>query len=409
MITAGSNSHRIEKLLGAVVESAAASFGMMDVRLYHGSEESRRLLQPWRLSEAPSREDLLSLAEDIDRQALEDVETHGWNAQEYLVDVRDGRSGDQLGSVSLRYTSSALTTDGVRGAELIPANGPGLTGLAMQQSGNNQKAMLAAVGMALENATRQQQRSDVQLDKLSNMVLRLFELMEETASRRLEREMLAAAQKQEAELRYRKETAQLDRAQYLVQTGVDKIGALLPIIANRLAGGNQLGASATTRDLLVSSLLESLTSEQQQALKSTLTDTQMATLFELAEAVTKVRGEVKKTANPGPVTGQMREIEKKLTEAVDYFKDTLLPWAMERVRKGEVPDPRQHSDEAVAQLSLMLRSLAPAEFTALVSEGSPLGEAERKAFSSMAEAMRNPPAAAAKPAETSKNSGGASK
>jgi len=128
----------------------------------------------------------------------------------------------------------------------------------------------------------------------------------------------------------------------------------------------------------------------------------MATMVELAEAVAKVRGETKPSAAPTKgVVDQMREMETKLTESIDYFKDTLLPWAMERLQKGESADPKLHSQEGAGHFGLMVKSLMPDEFATLIREGSPLGEAERKAFVAMADAMKVVPASTSTPAEAS--------
>jgi hypothetical protein len=75
-------------------------------------------------------------------------------------------------------------------------------------------------------------------------------------------------------------------------------------------------------------------------------------------------------------------------EAVDYFRLTLLPWAITRLQKGESVDPRTHSAEAARQFGFMLDGLAEPEFTVLVGDNSPLGPDERKAFKLMAEAIK---------------------
>jgi len=224
MITTGGNSYKIENWIGAVVDSAAAASGNIELLLYHiGPEENARFLRPWNLSETPSREDLIDLVEDIDRHALEDVESLGWNAQRYVLRAKDSKNGKDLGSVSLRYTSNALATDGGSFADVMPPNGRGVAGLAMQQTDNSQKALLMVLGMFLDNMNRHFQRCEAQAEKQNQMVLRLFEQMEEGAGRRLERETLATAQKQDAELKYRKETAQIDRDEFLLKAGVEKL------------------------------------------------------------------------------------------------------------------------------------------------------------------------------------------
>ena len=399
MITNGSNSHKMEKWLGEVVDSAAAPDGSADLFLFNVCpDEPPRLLGSRSLSAAPTREEISGVVEDIDRQALEDSETQGWNAQRYVLRARDRMNGKELGSVSLRYASNTLVTEGGSFADSVPANGRGVTGLAMQQTESSQRGLLAGIGMVLEHTSRQLQRCDAQAEKMTQTVLRLFDLMEEGAGRRLERESLAAAQKQEAELKYRKETAQIDRDEYLLREGVEKLGSLLPIIANRVAGNKAGAPGSTTRDVLLSSLLASLTPEQ----RDSMSDIQRCTVVELEDAVANVQKSGKPSASPAKGEDErMREDEKEAYESVKYLERILIPWAMERLQKGESVEPRLHSEEGAQRFTVVVRNLVASDYATLLGDGSPLGVAERKAFAAMADAMKSGQAARSTPDQPS--------
>lgn len=416
MITSGSNSHKIEKWLGAVVDSAAAPDNGVDLFLYHaGPDEPARLLVSRSLTDAPTREEMNDLVEDIDRQALEDSETQGWNTQRYVLRARDRKNGRELGSVSLKYASNALVGEGGSFADSMPANARGVTGLAMQQADNCQKGLLAGIGMVLEHTNRALQRCDAQAEKMAEALFRSYALHGENSERQMERESLAAARKLEAELKYRKETAQIDRSEYLLREGVEKLGSLVPIIANRFMGNKAGGADATTRDLLVSSLLESLTAEQRDALRGILSDAQMCTVSELDEAVAKVKGP--KKAPTAPTADEpdepLGDEDKRVKQSIEHVELTMLPWALERFQKGESVDPRLRGKEDVRHLRAVLNILAPKDYAFLVGPNSPYGEVGAKAFAAMVETLKKEPASASSPAGPSvapaKSSNSASK
>jgi hypothetical protein len=399
MITSGSNSHKIEKWLGAVVDSAAAPDDGVDLFLYHvGPDEPARLLVSRSLTDAPTREEMNDLVEDIDRQALEDSETQGWTTQRYVLRARDRKNGRDLGSVSLKYASNALVGEGGSFSDSMPANARGVAGLAMQQAENCQKGLLAGVGMVLEHASRALQRCDAQAEKQTEALFRAYALHEATVGRQMERELLAAAQKQEAELRFRKETAQIDRDEFLLHEGVEKLGSILPIIANRFMGNKADVAVPTTRDALLSSLLASLTPEQRES----MSDSQRCTVVELEDAVANVQKAGRPSAASAKGEGErMREDEKEASESVKYIERILIPWAMERLQKGESVEPRLHSEEGAQRFALVVRNLVPTDYATLVGDGSPLGVAERKAFAAMADAMKSGQAARSTPDQPS--------
>jgi len=99
-------------------------------------------------------------------------------------------------------------------------------------------------------------------------------------------------------------------------------------------------------------------------------------------------GEQASNVAPKGAFERMKDIEKQVNEAVNYFQGILLPWAVARLEKGERLDPRLHSAEAGRQFDILLKSLSADGYAAVLGPDSPLGEAERKAFAQMAEATK---------------------
>jgi hypothetical protein len=358
------------------------------------------------IAEPPSQQDLHGIIDKIDQEAREDAESLGLSPQRYIVRARDRQTGKEVGSLSLRYSGNSLASEGSGFADSTPPNSRGLIAMAMQQMENAYRTLISGFGMAFDNMNRQNLRNDAVMDKMSQAMGRTYQLMEDLAEKRDGRETLAAIRKQESDLALRREEAEIERERVLLQAGIEHVAPLLPILANRFLGKDGAVTVATARDGLMASLLKSMTPAQEQALRSTLTDVQFATLVEISEALSKVGSSVKappaqsqtppaQTEMPPSstktVVDQMKAREAQIIESVDYLAQTLLPWGVLRLQKGESPDPRLHSEDASKKFGFLLQNLAEKEYAALMAADSPLGEEDRQVFKKMAEALNMVP------------------
>ncbi len=399
MITSGNSIMRLERWLSAVLSGLSAPTGSIKIALHQlSADDEPRLLEDFEVSEPPDQEGVRKIADKIDLEAREDAESLGWSSQRYRVDAREGRSNKQVGSIVLGYAGNTLTFDTTGPGDLGPSAQRGQLAFSMRQTDNAYRTLILGFGMAFDQMNRLNGRIETVMDKMTKSIERSYDVREEAFERRVEREALAAAEKEKAELARKQEEAKIERDRVLLQAGIDHLGPIIPILTNRFVGRDGATTPATSRDELMASLLGSMTLEQEQKLRSTLSDVQFAQLVELADSLEKLRPTSARTATATAtaaaaaagktVVDQMKTREAQLVEAIDYFNGTLLPWAIARLQKGESVDPRTHSTEASRHFSLMLDSLAEIEFSALIGEGSPLGPGERKAFKLMAEATK---------------------
>lgn len=390
MFTTGREAQRLEEFLITLFSGPSMPAEGILLRLYHvGLEDDSRLLKELELAEPPAPEDAREIADKMDQDAREDAESLGLTSQRYLLRAYDRKTGKEVGSVGVRYSGSSLAANGSGFADSVPPNDRGQRVFCMHHVDKAYRTMISGFGMAFEQLNRQSMRNEAMMEKMTQAIGRSFELRGEAAEKVFQQNLLADTRRQEAELALRKEEAGIERERLLLQAGIDKVGPLIPILANRFLGKDSVVTEATPRDHLVKSLFETLTPEQQQVLRQTLSDSQLAMVMEIAESLSKVGGgEQASNVTPKGAFGVMEEMEKQVNAAVDYLRDVLLPWAVGRLEKGEEVDPRLHSQEATKQFGLLLKSLAPKEYAALLGEESPLGVAERKAFAQMAEATK---------------------
>jgi hypothetical protein len=360
------------------------------LRLYHvGLEDDSRLLKELELAEPPAPEDAREIADKMDQDAREDAESLGLTSQRYLLRAYDRKTGKEVGSVGVRYSGSSLAANGSGFADSVPPNDRGQRVFCMHHVDKAYRTMISGFGMAFEQLNRQSMRNEAMMEKMTQAIGRSFELRGEAAEKVFQQNLLADTRRQEAELALRKEEAGIERERLLLQAGIDKVGPLIPILANRFLGKDSVVTEATPRDYLVRSLFETFTPEQQQVLRQTLSASQLAVVMEIAESLSKVGGgEQASNVAPKGAFERMKDIEKQVNEAVNYFQGILLPWAVARLEKGERLDPRLHSAEAGRQFDILLKSLSADGYAAVLGPDSPLGEAERKAFAQMAEATK---------------------
>ena len=360
------------------------------LRLYHvGLEDDSRLLKELELGEPPAPEDAREIADKLDEDGREDAESLGLTFQRYLLRAYDRKTGKEVGSMGVRYSGASLAANGSGFADSVPPSDRGQRVFGMHHVDKAYQTMISGLGMAFEQLNRQSLRNEAMMEKMTQAMGRSFELRGEAAEKVFQQNLLADTRRQEAELALRKEEARIERDRLLVQAGIEKVGPLIPILANRFLGKAGATTEATPRDQLVKSLFETLTPEQQQVLRQTLSDSQLAVVVEIAESLSKVGGgeQASNVAQRGAFE-RMKDIEKQVNEAVNHFQGTLLPWALARLEKGERLDPRLHSAEAGRQFDILLKSLSTDGYAAVLGPDSPLGEAERKAFAQMAEAMK---------------------
>ena len=392
MFITGREAQRLEEFLTTLCSGPSMPAEGILLRLYHvGLEDDSRLLRELDLAEPPTPEDAGEIADKLDQDAREDAESLGLTFQRYLLRAYDRKTGKEVGSVGARYSGASLATNGSGFADSVPPNERGQRVLCMHHVDKAYHTMVFGIGMAFEQMNRQSVRNEAMMEKMTQAMGRSFELRGQAAEKVFQQNLLADTRRQEAELALRKEEARIERDRVLLQAGVDKLVPLIPIFANRLLGKNGAVTEATPRDQLVDGLFKSLTPEQQQVLRQTLSDSQMAVVVEIAESLSNVGGgEQASNVAPKRAFEQMKEIEKQVTGAVNYFRGILLPWAVGRLERGERLDPRLHSAEAGRQFDILLKSLSAEGYAAVLGPDSPLGDAERKAFAQMAEAMTVP-------------------
>jgi hypothetical protein len=352
------------------------------VTLHHAAiDEGQRLLRTWDLENIPGREEFHALVEEIDGEASEDSQHLGWGVQRYVVRAMTAQ-GRELGSLSLRYSSNAPATDGSGGfVDSEPASSRGQVALAMRHTDAAFRLLGLGYTMIVDSMNRRSGQQDQLIERMLQTHVRLIEMQQELAAKGFEREAAAEIKKREAELDFMREVEKMDRNQMLLKLGVEKVGPLLPLVANRLLGDKAAPSGATPRHELVAQFMASLTPEQIEGLQRVFTPMQVATLEELFLAAQNARG----STPAGGGTGRLSQ--EAAYKALDEIRKTVLPWGVARLKAGQPLDPTSDLPQPTRIFQLLLRAMTRAQYDDLVARDEPFSADERRAFIGIAEAL----------------------
>jgi len=107
-----------------------------------------------------------------------------------------------------------------------------------------------------------------QNEALADDKLKTLEVLESLHSQKHERDL---------------ETRKAAHREELVEKGFDKLGLLMPVVVNKLTGRKMLPETASSKEMMISAFLESLSPEQLDKISSTLEPEQMAAFAQAAQ------------------------------------------------------------------------------------------------------------------------------
>ncbi len=217
---------------------------------------------------------IAATAHKIADQAGEEARTLGNGIQRYAVQAFFDGGGDRPSGRHV-FTCAGQEELGSIGTEGPDAEG--LTSQAMRHAEfyaklNAGAALQQMEALQAEIAALRRENAGLRDDRI-----RSFKVMEEVYSLRAEREIATERERAKAKL---------------FSDGAEKLGLLLPMALNHMAG-KQIFPESATQALMLKSLVESIDKPTFEKLASVLNGEQMALFFQLATSVAK-------PANPPP-------------------------------------------------------------------------------------------------------------
>jgi hypothetical protein len=275
------NSLRIERWMAAIVFGTNAPSGGIRFTLHHaGLDEAQRLLRTWDIEAIPEREEFRELVAKIDEEAADDTAHLGWGVQRYVLSATT-LEGRPLGSLSLRYSGNNTSMEAGSYLDTEPASSRGQIALSMRHTDGAYRLLGAGFGTILDALNRRLGQQDLMIEKMMLNQTKNFELMAELADKKFEREVLADRKKKEAELEFYREVDQIDRTNRNMRILLEQILPLLPVVTNRIFRKKGESIPTTSREDMLTTLFESMSSEQREALQQMLSPTQLASLMEI--------------------------------------------------------------------------------------------------------------------------------
>ncbi len=170
-----------------------------------------------------------------------------------------------------------------------PANERGLVAQSMRHVEVMMRQMTVVTGMQFQALQRENQRLSEMNERFSQQQVDFLVLIQDTLNEANKRRL--AEKKEEASLAIKEEA-------------LSKLSALLPVVVNRIAGQKVLPEEDPSF-MLMASLVENMTDEQQQQFYHMLSDAQKMTLAEIFAQYEKKKSKV---ARGGMVLGKKNEL-----------------------------------------------------------------------------------------------------
>lgn len=151
-----------------------------------------------------------------------------------------------------------------------PPTKSGIVAQCMRHTESMMRSTNLAIGQVIANQMRAIERLSIDNDKLQERQSRVFELLEELQERKHERDL---------------EQRQLEFKQRVSEEMVDKVGMLLPAVANKLIGKPLLTEKTTPMNESVKNFLTSLNDSQMETIMNSLSIEQRILLGSVIEVL----------------------------------------------------------------------------------------------------------------------------
>lgn len=226
-------------------------------------------------------EEIPIYAQNVLERAQADADSHGAGVTRYLVlSYRQGESkpGSRY-SFRLRGEGDPDLDEEAEGDE--PANMKGLMAQLMRHNEAMSRTLVMATNGLTATMARRLESADRMIEKLSQERTKMFEAIEESRGEQHARDM---------------EMMLVDKSQGRKDQAFQKLMSLVPLVINKIVGQKALPDKSDPLMMLLEPLISGLSSEQFQAIQSTLSPEQTIMFVELLQAFQKRKqlGEAKK-------------------------------------------------------------------------------------------------------------------
>jgi len=232
--------------------------------------------------------------------------------------------------------------------------------------------------------TRRLGQQDELFERMSQNQMKVFEVMQDLAEKKLERDVALDQQKRLSELETLKETKKIEQSEMLWKYGLSQVAPLLPNILNKLLRKDIVPETASPQDLMLANFFKSVSPEQFTQMQKVLSPEQVANLFSIHEDL--ARKQAGTNTPPSSSTDGSLSAEG-LTAALRTVIEMLLPWASARTKAGESVDPSSALPGETALFKRLVKTLSPEDYQVLVATDQILNPDERNLFVSIAQIL----------------------
>ena len=388
----GSDASRILAWFASISENPEAAGSPITVSLVHLAQDEKRLVRTFSVDQPPDPETCREFVREIERVALDDAAHLQGLKQRYILSATSAR--EHLGSLNLIYTSPTTFMTGD-----LP-----LDQTVLAQSIRHTEMLLMAVmqlmGPQTESMTRRIAQQDTTIERLHAAQSKFITEKEELATKRLERDLRLEDARQKMSLAALQEIDSMERSAENRKVVIDKLGTIVPLVINRVAGRDVVPVARTPLEETVSALGKHIDDNVLVNLMSGLSPEVGALLHDLV-----VRGRATTTSSPSsssgsssppptssppaasaPASTQPPVVSENadpfgplpptmLAAAIQINRQELLPWATTALASGK--DPIKEKPYGTLLLGRIAASMPPDEFHVLFTRDERLTPEER--------------------------------
>jgi len=224
--------------------------------------DKQEILHTIPIEESPDEDDLPGIANEIDNAAYADADGMG-GMQKYVV-YAYSKGEKPIGRLPFRVYCQETGEDG-EPIESEPATPKGMIAQAQRFSEAAIRMSLGASGSIITQLQRTVARQAETIEKLTEARIELFDSLERVRSEANERDIL----RKDAELKAK-----------IRKDAFDKFSLLVPLVINKLTGRKLLPEELSPVEMSLKQLAESITPEQMEKLRSSLSPEQLIVLGE---------------------------------------------------------------------------------------------------------------------------------
>lgn len=379
-LTTSSNNSRLTGWLASVIEVISGSNEEVELQLSHLGNENPRVVRTFRFRPDSDTDDIEGMAQTIEQVANDDAEHLPAGSQHYSVSAvtpRGREIGSLLVKITLRFRPGSLLS------EIEDPSSKGLTGMAMRHSEQNQQALFAMMGAFADSIGRRQQQQDSMIERLQDKIAKDLETKEAEATRQQEREAARDERRTQADLEQLERIQRRQRLDELGAVARDTLKTLAPVLMARFLGRDGGPVPAPVFNGLAQTLASSLTDADLERLATSLRPDLLALIVELRAQYRTAAATADPSpratspgsaaapappAGPAPTDDPYGPLPRAaLQPSLSLIKKDLLPWATERIAKGEPADPSEFQPTTTLLLVRMMQSLNPDEYEAIIT------------------------------------------